>query len=122
MAIVAKSKTSNKVLFDTLNELRKYSTKSEKKVYRAVAAKLSAPASQRPEVNISRIDKHAKDKETIIVPGKILGTGLISKKVTVIAFGASDSAKQKIEKAGGKFIEILDYLKTNPKDNPRIFG
>jgi large subunit ribosomal protein L18e len=117
-----KTLTTNKVLFDTIKDLKKLSNKTGVNVWKAVAEKLSAPASQRPQVNISRLEKYAKDGEKIIIPGKLLGDGQISKKLTVVAFSASQSAISKIEKAGGKFIEIKKYLSENPDSNIRIFG
>lgn len=118
---IRNSKTTNKVLFDTIRDLKKASTKTGSAVFRAVAEKLSVPASQRPQVNISKIDKNAAEGETIIVPGKILGDGTISKKVTVIGFKASEGAIEKIEKAGGKFVEIREFLK-KPSNKVKILG
>lgn len=115
-------KTNNKVLFDTIRDLKKVSEKSENKVWKAVTDKMSTIASQRPEVNLTRLEKNAKDKETIVVPGKILGMGTLTKKLTVVGFKASESAIKKIEAAGGSFIEIRDYISKNPKNKPRILG
>lgn len=122
MASIPKSKTTNKVLFDTVNDLRKLSNKTKVGTWKAVAQKLSTTASQRAQVNVSKLDKVCKDGELVIVPGKVLGDGIISKKVNVIAFNASDSAISKIEKAGGKFTEIREFIKKEPKDKPRIIG
>lgn len=122
MASMKKTKTSNKVLFDTIRELVKTANKSESKVFRAVANKLSTTASQRSMVNVSKIQRNTKTGETVIVPGKVLGDGTISNKVTVVGFSASESAISKIEKAGGKFITIKDYIAKNPKDKPKILG
>ena len=122
MAAIPKTKTTNKVLFDTINDLKKLSTKTGVGTWRAVAIKLAKTASQRSQVNLSKIEKYAKAGETVIVPGKVLGDGNLSKKVTVIGFKASQSAISKIEKAGGKFIEIRDYISKAPKDKPRILG
>ena len=122
MASIRKAQTTNQVLFDTIRDLKKASVSTGTNVFRAVAEKLSAPASQRTAVNISRIEKYAVEGETIIVPGKLLGTGTISKKVTVVAFSASEGAIEKITKAGGKFIEIRNYLKNKPSAKIRILG
>lgn len=122
MASIRKTPTTNKVLFDTIRDLKKASTTTGTNVFRAVAEKLSAPASQRASVNISRIEKYANEGESIIVPGKVLGDGLISKKVTVVAFSASAGAIEKIEKAGGKFVEIREYLAKKPSAKIRILG
>lgn len=122
MAQVPKTKTTNKVLFDTVQDLRKLSNKTGVNVWKAVAAKLAGPASQRAQVNIGKIDKVVKDSEIIIICGKVLGDGLLSKKVTVVAFDASDSAIEKIEKAGGKFMKIKDYISKTPDNKIRIIG
>ena len=122
MASIKKTKTTNVELFDTIRDLKKLSNKTGVNVYKAVAAKLAAPASQRSEVNLSKIEKFAQDKESVIVPGKVLATGILNKKVTIIAFSASESAKVKIEKAGAKFITIKEYIANKPSNKIRILG
>ena len=122
MASFPKTKTTNQILFDTISSLKKLSTKTGVNTWKAVAAKLAGPASQRAQLNLNKLEKHAKTGETVIVPGKVLGNGNISKKVTVVAFKASESAIAKIEKAGGKFVEIKEYIAKAPKDKPRILG
>ena len=119
---MANTKTTNKVLFDTIRDLRKVSAKSGTNVFRAVAKKLEAPASQRTQVNLSKLEKNTKDKDVVIVPGKVLGDGVLTKKITIVAFSASESAKAKIEKAGSKFMEIRDYIKGKPDSKIRIIG
>ena len=117
-----KTQTTNQVLFDTIRDLKKLSNKTGVNVYRAVAKKLEAPASQRTQINLSRISKLTKDGDKVIVPGKVLGDGLFDKKVTIVAFSASSSAVAKIEKAGGKFVKINEYLANKPDSKIRILG
>ena len=120
---MAKTKTTNQVLFDTIRELKKLSTKTGVNVFQAVAAKLAGPASQRSEVNLSLIEKYVKEGETIIVPSKILSTGtLTKKKLTIVGFKASESAIAKIEATGSKFIEIRNYISKKPDTKIRIIG
>ncbi len=78
-----------------------------------IAAALSSPARQEIKVNIEKIEKEGKD--AVIIPGKVLGTGEIKKKVNVCAFSFSKDAKEKIKKAGGSCIFLLDALKENKK-------
>lgn len=122
MANVPKTKTTNKVLFDTIRDLKKLSNKTGENVWKAVAAKLAGSASQRSKVNLSKIEKHAMDGSSVIIGGKVLGDGILSKKVTIVAFSASDSAKEKISKAGGKFVEIRDYISKTPDNKVKIIG
>ena len=120
--MAGKTKTTNKVLFDTIRDLKKLSAKTGTNVFRAVATKLEAPASQRTQINLSKLERKTKDKDVVSVPGKVLGDGVLTKKVTVVAFSASDSAKAKIEKAGSTFVEIREYIKGKPDPKIRIFA
>ena len=101
----------NQVLLSLIETL----LKTKKPVWRKVAYELSRPRRQRVEVNLSKIDQYAPDDATVIVPGKVLGSGAISKKVTVAAFTFSESAKKLISSAGGKIVTIDGLQKTNPE-------
>ncbi len=89
--------------------------KTDKPLWKKVAQELSKPRRRRVEVNLSKIDDFANGDETILVPGKVLGSGNVSKKVTVAAFAFSESAKHLIGMAGGKAISIESLKKTNPE-------
>jgi large subunit ribosomal protein L18e len=122
MATIRKTQTTNQVLFDTIRDLRKLSNSTGAGVYKAVAIKLASTASQRPEVNLDRSEKHSIDKEVVIVPGKVVGNGTLTKKVTIVGFKASESAIAKIEKAGATFIEIRDYISKKHDVKMKILG
>ncbi len=62
--------------------------------------------SHRAEVNVGKISKLTKKGDSIVVPGKVLGTGSIDHAVTVAAMRFSESARRKIEAAGGKAMAI----------------
>jgi len=56
------------------------------------------------------------------VPGKVLGTGELNKKITVAAYTFSEQAVQKIN-AKGKCLSIKELVEKNPKGNKvRIMG
>ena len=120
MAVIPKTKTTNQVLFDTIRDLKKLSVTSGVGTWKAVAKVLAGSASHRAQLKLTKISKYTKGGETVIVPGKVLGDGVLSKKVTIIAFNASETAISKIEDAGGKFVLIKDYISKNPKDKPVI--
>ena len=65
------------------------------------------------EVNLSLIERYSTG--TVLVPGTVLGTGELSKAVTVAALKFSKSAKEKITKAGGKTMTIIELAKENPE-------
>ncbi|PSP91941.1 50S ribosomal protein L18e [Halobacteriales archaeon QS_1_68_44] len=67
----------------------------------------------RDEVNLGRIERYARADETVIVPGKVLGSGALRKEVTVAAVDFSSTARTKIERAG-EAIELEQALEDNP--------
>jgi len=75
---------------------------------------LSMPRQKRTNMNLDKIDKEAKAGETIVVPGKVLSEGEISKKIKVVAFGFSEKAKEKILKSKSEVSTILEEIKNNP--------
>lgn len=67
-----------------------------------------------PEVNLSRLDR-LDDVSAAFVPGKVLGTGSIEKKLNVGAFSFSASARAKIEQAGGKALSVEEFVEKYPE-------
>ena len=100
-----------------ITRLRKLSNEHNAKVWRKVSEILLKPRRNRPEVNVSRINRYTKEGQVIVVPGKVLGSGFISHPVTVVALSFSENAKNKLESAGGKCYTIAEYLDMNPKGN-----
>lgn len=93
----------------------------KKKKWNEVAAVLSSPRINKININLDRINKEAKEGETIVVPGKVLSEGEVSKKLKIAAFGFSSKAKEKILKAKGEILTILEEIKKNPEaKNVRI--
>lgn len=105
-----KSGIENKRLLGLIVELKK----AEKEIWKKAARELSKPTRRRPSVNVSKIEEYVNDGETVLVPGKVLGSGHLSKKVGVAAFAFSGSAKALIEKSGGKPMSIEELMKANP--------
>lgn len=104
-------KKNNQVLLSLIEGLKR----SEKPIWKKVACELSRPRRQKVEVNLSKIDEFASEDTTVLVPGKVLGAGVISKKLTIAAFSFSGKAKQLIGAAGGKALSIDSLQKSNPE-------
>ena len=114
---------TNGVLIKLVAELKKRSNEQDVNIWRRVADDLERPTRQRRVVNLSSISRHTKEDETIVVPGKVLGSGDLCHKVTISAFSFSDGAKEKIEKAGAKIVPLLELSKENPSGKGiRIIG
>lgn len=113
----------NPILIDTITFLKKKSIEEKVRIWKDLAERLERPLRVWSEVNVSKLERYAKEGDTIVVPGKVLGAGKLSKKLTVAAWAFSKSAKEKIEKSGGRAISIHQLVEENPKGtNVRIFG
>ncbi len=114
-------KSQNPELLKLIRSLKKKAKENDAVIWRDVADRLSASKRQRPAVNLSRLNRYTKEKETVVVPGKVLGAGRLEHPLVVAAFAFSDEARQKITHAKGKCLPIQDLLEDNPKgSNVRI--
>jgi large subunit ribosomal protein L18e len=97
-----------------IQTLKRTSIDQQVPLWKRVAEDLEKPTRQRRIVNIFKIDAHAEDGDTVIVPGKVLGEGDLTKKITVVALSFSDEARSKIIKSG-KVMTIQELVTSNPK-------
>jgi large subunit ribosomal protein L18e len=58
--------------------------------------------------------KGTKDNDTIVFPGKVLGTGNVPHKITLCSFSISESAATKIIEGGGKLITHSELIEKFP--------
>ena len=82
-------------------------------VWADLAERLEKPRRTHAEVNLGRIERYAREEETVLVPGKVLGSGALRKDVTVAAVDFSGSAETKIE-AVGEAVQLEEALEDNP--------
>jgi large subunit ribosomal protein L18e len=92
-------------------------------VWKAVADNINRPRRIKREVNLSSFEKTGNAKEIIVIPGVVLGGGEAGKHLKVAALKFSSSAREKIEKAGGKCMSIEELVAEHPAGkNVRILG
>ena len=98
-----------------INALRKTSSKHDVRIWKRVAELVARPTRTRPTVNVGKIERHTNAGDIVVVPGKVLGSGIMSHKVTVAALNASSTARSAIVAAGGSLISIDELMKQIPK-------
>ena len=114
---------TNPQLLDLISGLKKQSREKQVSLWRDIALRLECPTRQYPEVNLSRINRYTKEKDLILVPGKVLGAGELDHQLTVAALSFSGSAKNKITAAGGSCLTIKELMSRNPEGSRvRIMG
>ncbi len=118
-----KAQPNNPELLSAIRSLRKKAKESDATIWRDIADSLGASKRRRIAVNLSRLNRHTEAKETVVVPGKVLGSGTLTHPVSVAAFSFSAQARMKITEAKGKCLSISDLMETNPKgSNVKIIG
>ena len=95
--------------------LEKASKKNKAPIWLAVAEKISSPRRRRPEVNVGKLSKVVKQGSAALVPGKLLSTGKLERKMDVASVFASKAARDKVAKAGGRLMSIRQLVEANPK-------
>ncbi len=97
-----------------ISRVKQAARQQESRLLFRIAEALSKPSRQRVTVNLGKINRIAKDGETIIIPGKLLGTGMLEKDVTIIAWQYSLSVPPRMKK--GRLITLREAL-----DKPDLF-
>ena len=108
------SRKSNSELVKTIDELKRASRENDAPIWKSIAKKLEGPNRNWPVVNVSKIEYNASKNVKVVIPGNLMGSGTLSKKVTVSAYSFTKSAVEKIVSAGGKCMIYNEFIKKNP--------
>ena len=105
---------TNQVVIRMASDLKKASAKNDAPIWSKLAEYALKPAIARRDINLNRINQLTKENDTVVFPGKVLGTGSVSHKITLCAFSISNAAAAKLLENGGKLISHTDLIKQNP--------
>ena len=104
----------NSELVRLIVELRRAARSHKAPIWATLADRLERPRHQFAPVNVGHLNRLTEAGETVVVPGKLLAEGPLSKKLTVAAFAYSKEARTKIHAAGGVAITVHDLIQTKP--------
>jgi large subunit ribosomal protein L18e len=104
----------NTELARLIGELRRTARQQHAPIWGTVADRLERPRHQTTPVNVGHLERLAQPQETVVVPGKLLAEGPLSKPLTVAAFAYSQEARSKIRAVGGSALSLHDLLKSRP--------
>jgi len=105
---------TNQVVIRMAKDLKRASTKNDAPIWAKLAEYALKPSSARRDLNLNRIGQLTKENDIVVFPGKVLGTGSITHKITLFSFSISMSAANKILEKGGKLITHSDLIEQNP--------
>jgi len=105
---------TNQVVIQMAKELEAASKRNKAPIWSKLAEMSLKPSRARRVLNLGQIDKFVKDNDVVVVPGKVLGTGNISHKITLCSFSISTTGAKKITASGGKVVDFTHLIKNNP--------
>ena len=103
------------VLIALIDDLKATTRGNGAAIWRDIAKKLEKPKRNWAEVNLSKLERFAENGDVIVVPGKVLASGNLNKKITVAAYSFSENAKAAILSVGGTEMTIAELMSENPK-------
>jgi len=113
----------NPELLRAIRDLRRAASSHDAPVWASVADDLERARHPSRPVSVGHLDRVTTAEETVVVPGKVLSDGVLSKRLTVAAFSYSVQAKSKIHAAGGVALSLHDLVKSKPDGaGVRIIG
>jgi large subunit ribosomal protein L18e len=111
--MISKTKISKRMNKKTNPELVKTIYLAKKNNHLELAKILSGSTRQQIKVNLTEINDSTE--KNIIIPGKVLGSGEIKKKLTISALSFSKQAKEKLKKQGCEIRTIKKEIEMNPE-------
>jgi large subunit ribosomal protein L18e len=105
---------TNPIVLHMARDLKHASTKNDAPIWSKMAELALKPSSIRRTINVNKINEFTKEGDVIFHPGKVLGMGTISHKITVSSFSISNTATKKITEAGGKIISYKEIIEKFP--------
>jgi large subunit ribosomal protein L18e len=104
----------NPELARVIIELNKAARAHKAPVWRATAERLQRPRHQVFPLNVGHLERLAEPQETVVVPGKLLAEGTLTKALTIGAVSYSSEARSKVQAVGGNALSISELVKSHP--------
>jgi len=83
--------------------------------WKDIAKILASSTRKQSKLNLFQINKQATPGDTILIPGKVLSKGELTKQIDIVALSVSKSAKEKLKDSKSKFRTIAEEIKSNKK-------
>src|SRR2546425_12600665 len=93
---------TNPELERAIRDLKALSREHQAPIWRAVAERLEGPKRNWPEVNLSRLARHAAKNSAVAGPGVLLSRGSLTFPVTAGAVRTPEGPREKGSAGGGQ--------------------
>src|SRR2546427_12046557 len=91
--------------------LERKGRKEKAAIWKEASETLLTTSSSSVEVNLGHLSGIVSKATAVLVPGKALGSGLLTRKLVVGTYSFSGAARKTIQDAGGQAPEVDDLLK-----------
>lgn len=85
-----------------IKNLERAAKKNKAAIWADLAERLFKPSRQRPAVNVGKLERICNKSDIVIVPGKLLAAGAITKAIKVASLNCSAEARKKNRGRGRK--------------------
>jgi large subunit ribosomal protein L18e len=109
------TRATNPQLNESIATLKRISRKNKAKIWETMAEELGKSRRSRVVVNVGKIDRVSNDAKIVAIPGVVLGTGNVTRNITVGAFRFTEQARGKLERAGAKCLSLVELAQMQPK-------
>ena len=106
---------TNPQLNEAIAALKRKGRQNKARIWLRMAEFLGKPKRARVAINVSRIARNTKKGDIVAVPGKVLAAGSIGHAVHIGAFNFSETARTKIQNAGGSCTTLSKLADDHPK-------
>lgn len=110
-----RGRITNPELNDTIAALKRKGRQNKSPIWLRVAELLGKPKRSRIAINVSSIARNTGEGDVVAIPGKVVAAGSIDHSVRIGAFRFSQTARTKIEKAGGACFTLNKLADDYPK-------
>jgi large subunit ribosomal protein L18e len=118
-----KSKTTDEMRQQLIIKLKRQSRNPGGRIWRLLYDDLQSARRDRITVNVGDLQRNYTRGRIMVVPGKVLGDGIVADKFDVAAVAFSAQARDKIEGKGGQCLTIEEFMEKNPNGkNARIIS
>lgn len=100
-------KKTNKELAKLINQIKKINIEC--------ARYLALPSRSSLELNLDEIDKKTKEGDKVLIPGKVLGSGIVTKKIKIVALKFSGNSLKRLRESNCESILLTEEIKKNPE-------
>tara|TARA_Y100000310_G_C20693441_1_gene823874 strand:- start:4596 stop:4967 length:372 start_codon:yes stop_codon:yes gene_type:complete len=113
---VSKTKAKNRSRKKTNPELKEtIALALKEKAWLPIAKSLSGSTRNYVSINLSDLDKKTKVGDTVLVLGKVLSKGSLTKKIRICALSISELALERLKETKSEFVTVLEEIQKNKK-------